>query len=479
MSSLAHKARYSNGQWLSIAIISGMLLLAGFSGLLIPFLPWWLVLGVVIVPTLFVAAARWPYFGLLVTLALVFEVVPAAFQPKVPIGGGQLKLYDLMIIYLTGVVALRALAARVSMWEQLGRYTLPLAYLFFCIGLSLFFVRYYAPNKMMLAEGRNFVGWLLVPLVLLGVDSAERYKYFVRGLIWFALLISAYVCIESVAGIHIMTEGRVEVLDKHGNSDITRSIAGGATYLITFALYYFVAAIWDRRLSTWTSALAILLLISALAVTFGRGVWIASAAGLIVSAKLQRGTKGVLKTALLAGLMISVMLCAAAVAKPRMAEALVERALGIRNEVESGGSFAWRKVENQEALRNIRDLPFTGVGIGGDYKQTISSRESFKNETTYIHNAYLFFPLKMGWHAFFIPLLWMWAFAKTARRAFATPGTNRGFLAAVCGAFVVPVITSFTQPEWVALQSVAAVTMLLVLPELHRRFSNDSGDVVA
>jgi hypothetical protein len=456
--------------WLPVFIIAGMFGVALFCGLLIPLLPWWFLLMFFAVPVAFVVAASYPYLGLLVALALIFEVIPEAVVPRLPIGGGNFKLYDLMILFLCGIVVLRALANRISVRAALGSYWWPLIYLFACVGVSLIYVRYFAPNKFMLSDARNVIGWLLVPLILLGVDTPQRYRYFVRGVLLIGLVIAIYVCIESITGKHIMTSARVEVLDNGANSDITRSIAGGGTYIMIFAMYYFLMRLRNRELPVLLTSGAILLLIAGLAVTFGRGVWLATAVGLLFSAALHKGAKGVFSTALIAVVAVSVCLSVAMLVKPRLGEAVMERALGIRAEVESGGSFGWRALENRAAWNKIQDYPLTGVGLGGDYKQTTSSQGSFANETSYIHNAYMYFPLKMGIHAALIPFLLMLAFARSAISAFRESGSDRGLLAITCGAFLVPVITSYTQPEWASAQGITAFSIFMSMIVLHARF---------
>jgi O-antigen ligase len=129
-------------------------------------------------------------------------------------------------------------------------------------------------------------------------------------------------------------------------------------------------------------------------------------------------------------------------------------------------------MENQAAMDRIERNPVFGVGLGGQYKQTASSEGHFGIEGTYIHNGYLFFPLKMGLVATFIPLAFMIAFALTLRQGVqrhrADP--DNGLVAALAGAFAVPCVASYTQPEWADPRGIAAFAIFTGLALLFRRF---------
>jgi hypothetical protein len=453
--------------------ISAFVMLAVLLGLIVAVFPWWFAIGVVLIPFVFFASVSMPHVGLVFTLFLIFEVVPSAFQPGVPFGGGQLKLYDILIMYLSGVVLLRAMAQKLAVRPLIGSYWWPLVFLFCCVGVSLFYVQFVAHNRLVLGEARNFIGWLIVPLIVLGIDTQSRYRIFVREILFIATVIAVFVTIQSLFDLRIMTGARVEALDANQNSDVTRSIAGGGTYLMIFALYFAINRIADGKYSTLWAVPFALLMGAGLAVSFGRGVWIATGIGLLASALLHRGAKSAFVTAVLGAVSIGIVLAGLAAIKPRIAEAVVSRAAGVSEEVGSGGSFNWRKTENAEALKNIAAKPLFGVGIGGEYKHVSSSVASFEIETRYIHNGYLYFPLKMGWMAAFVPILLIVGFVSGLKKCLARPGNqDRGFLAATGASFLVPVITCFTQPEWSTMQSIAALAVLMAMTLLYLRFGS-------
>lgn len=456
--------------WLAVAFV------AAFLGLVAAVMPWFIAVGLVIVPLVLVVAAAFPAAGSVFALAMIFEVLPSAFQPRLPFGGSILQLSDLLIIYLLGVSAIRLIAQPRPIWRDLGPLRIPFAYLGISVAIGLVYAKLGAGNTAWLSEGRSFIAWALLPILLLAVESPKATRMFRLAVVAIGFIVCIYVVVQSLFDVRIMTAARVESLDNRSNSDVIRSIAGGGVYLIIFCLFLTLNRWFEGKLPSWIAAPASVLLLLGLGVQFGRGVWVATAVGLLLSAAVHRGTKGVLQTIIIGGLSLAALMAALTVVKPRLAEALVERATGISAEVESGGSFAWRKIENQDALAMIERHPIMGVGIGGEYKQ-IKVVATFATETTYIHNGYLYFPLKLGLWASFIPLAFILGFFATLRRAKRAhqADLDRGFIAALGGTFAVPVITSITQPEWVNPQSVTALVCLMVLALQYLRSGSGVG----
>jgi hypothetical protein len=413
-----------------------------------------------------------PMTGLVVTLMLIFEVVPSAFQPRLPVGGGRLQAYDLLLMLLALVLMVQGWIAGRRPLQSMGPVRWPLYYLAACVFVSLVYVRYFAPNTLSLGEARVVIAWLIVPIMVLAVSTPSAYRWMLRWVLAMGVVIALYVSIQSLFEVRIMTGARVELLDKDLNNDVVRSIAGGGVYLIIFSLFLLINRVLERKFGWWWAVPLSLLLVFGIAVQFGRGVWLSAVAGLLVSAALFRGVSGVLKVLAAGALAVGLMLSVASVFKPRLAEAVIERAIGIRSEIQTGGSFNWRRMENQAALDRIERNPIFGVGLGGQYKQTASSEGHFGIEGTYIHNGYLFFPLKMGLVAAFIPFTFMFAFGLVLRQGVQRhhEDPDRGLVAALAGAFTVPCVASVTQPEWSDPRGIAAFAIFIGLALLFRRF---------
>lgn len=446
---------------------------AALLGWMASVLPWYALVGVMTLPIVTWLAVSFPHFGILVTLGLQYQVLPHAYQPVLPVGGGSFNISDLMTMFMAAAVGLRMLMKRQPIFASIGPMVWPLLYLFSCIAISAVYVVFYNPNPALLSEARSNVMWLMLPLLAVSLDTPQRLETFLRGLMVIACIAALYVVIQALTGITIMTGARVESLDSESNTDVIRSIAGPSTYIMIMTLYLLINRSCERP-ARWLWATPMIgLLLMGLAVQYGRGIWIATTIGLMLSSYIHRGLRGVGLT-LGAGLIVVIgFISAVGLFQPRVAEAVIERATGVMDEVQTGGSFGWRKLENAYALDKIQRYPWTGVGIGGEYKDRIVTLIKNSSETSYIHNNYLYYPVKMGLHAALIPFFFAGVFAWLMWRTVHSPErrVEIGLVAAVSGAFLVPMITSYTQPEWIDTSGIATLSTLMGLATVCWRFN--------
>jgi hypothetical protein len=434
-------------------------------------LPWFVTAAAVASFAAIIVSLYWPWVSVVVALAMIFEVIPRAVVPQLPVVGGQLSGYDLLLLLLVVIWIGRALtgfdAGSKRNDEQtgaLGAFRWPLLYLASAMLLSALYAKFFARNAAYLSEGRAAIVWLALPLTLAFLEGRSGLTRLRWVSLLFALVIAGYVSLQSLLDVRIMTTARIEQLDE-SKSDVIRSIAGGGVYLIAFAWFYFIALLFEKTKRKGLHVPAIGLLTLGLAVQFGRGVWIATAIGLLVSAYIHRGMLGTVLTSVIGVGVAMTLFVLLSIAQPPLADALAERAMGIGEQLKSGGTLQWRRVENDEAMKRIAERPLTGVGLGGEYKKVRSSAGTFEIETTYIHNGYLYFPLKFGLFGGFIPFAFITAFFWVALKCHRSVATieDRCLLAALCGAFSVPVIASVSQPEWVSPQGIAAFAIFMAM----------------
>lgn len=443
----------------------GALALAVVLGGMVSFLPLSLTIGLLGAVLVVVAGANWPLQAMLVAVALMFEVIPAEYVPAL----GPFKAHELVLIYLSAVVVVQTLVRGGALFTPLGPFGWPLLFLLGCVVASSIYVTVFAPNPFLLASYRIFVALFVIVIIALGARSEDAIRTLTRGALGIALLMTAIVILQSMLNIRIMTNARVEGVPDA--EDVTRSIAGGCTYVMIFGVLLMVNRLLSRGKDVLLPIAGIIFFSTGLAMTFGRGVWVATGVGLLVSAGMMRGFRGVALAMVWGTVLVAVMLAGVFVIRPNVAEAVVMRAMSTGSEIETGGSFGWRKLENEYALKAIAARPLTGVGLGGEYKQTASSHGHFAVETFYIHNAYLAYPLRMGIHAALFPFLMMGAFFLVTWRALAVTDVRmRALSAALGGAFVVPCITSYTQPEWMNGYGLTAFSLLIGIQLLIVRF---------
>jgi O-antigen ligase len=194
--------------------------------------------------------------------------------------------------------------------------------------------------------------------------------------------------------------GRVESLQNTISTydDVTRSIVPGTT-LVSFVFFLALARLLSgdakvKRIWWW---LVLTLTAGGILVNFGRTLWVATIALAIVI--LFRAGNGVRAFRVLA---VCSMLAVVAsvfvyVTKPIVFESIVDRVVSSREEGRPSSSWSWRKFENQFAVSSIQSRPLLGVGMGGDYKPFQPGLGKFDDlQSSYIHNSYLFLPLKLG-----------------------------------------------------------------------------------
>lgn len=450
----------------TVALVSA----AALYGIAIALLPWQLAIGLFLAPLVILLALTEPEIGWLLVAAMVLEVVPDRLQPVIELSGGGIKTYDLLMAALAASLTIRMLWRAPTHIAWPGLMSVPLLYLLAAVGVSVLYVLVFRPNPNWLSETRVQLLWLLLPMGIIGIDTPKRHRRLLIGILGCGLVIALYMILQAFLDLRIMTDARIEALDIYGNADITRSIAGGGVYLIVLALILCIQALMHRRIGWVAGSTALLILSLGLAVQYGRGIWLATAAGLLLSAFLYRGLAAAVSTALVAGLAVTLLLAGVSIERPRVAEALIERASGIFEEVDNGASLRWRFVENRDALHQIAQHPLLGVGIGADYKAM--NTHSFATETRYLHNGYLYFPLKLGLWAAAIPAAFIAVFAWLMRRVLrrAPPGsTERLYAASLAGTALVPVLTCFTQPEWADPKGLMAIVILFTLLLLLRR----------
>jgi hypothetical protein len=443
---------------------TGFIAAAALYGVAIAVLPWPVAIGFFVAPLVLVIALARPEIGWLLIVAMVVEVIPSGLQPTLTLGSGGIKAYDFVLGILAVSQLLRYFLRRPTSLAWPGVMSLPLLYLLAGVSVSVCYVLIVRPNANWLSEARVQLLWLLLPLAVIGIDTPERHRRLIIGIVGFGLVIAGYMIMQAFLGLHIMTDARIEALDIYSNADVTRSIAGGGIYLLVFALILSINGLIHRRVGWPAGLTAVVTLTLGLAVQYGRGIWLAAAAGLLLSAFLYRGLVAAVSTGLVAALAVALLLIGLSIERPRVAEALIERATGILEEVDSGASLRWRFVENRDALFQIEQHPLLGVGIGGEYKA--ANTHSFPNETRYLHNGYLYFPLKLGLWAGAIPATFVGVFVLLMRRILrrAQPSSmERLYAASLAGAGVVPVLTCFTQPEWTDPRGVTALAALFSL----------------
>ena len=467
---LRHRASGRNYATLLILVVG--LMLAVLGGLAAAILPWWLILALVIMPVLLILGISFPEISMVAMFIMICGLVPESLAPQISIGLGVIKAHEIAILLLAALAFMRALGG--APFKTYGPWFWPVL-LFFLLTVTAIVVGKLngATIKDALSEGRASVAWLTLFMVVSLLRTEAQLKRFVGGIVFVGVLVALALIAQFATGKSFIQNARVETLVtvNQANPDIVRSLSGGGIYFVVFSGLLLLGRLMTRSISTWIALPLLALLIAGLVVTFGRGVWIASAlAALLMSYRLARlkGVLGLVATGVASGV---VGLALLASFKPAVIEVAMDRVLSTTQEtLGHNTSLGWRAEEARFALKRLADSPVVGIGMGVAYKPItrmngVTITESDEVLTRYIHNAYLGLWLKFGVLGLLAAAWFSWG---TVRRGIQVLNQMvdpryKALAAASVAAFLVPLIVSVTQPEWL---TQTGITFFALMPAL-------------
>lgn len=475
------RKRSTGGQ---ILLVGGTVFACLFCGLLSAVLPWWLILIMLALPLLVLLGHLWPFLGLLGMVVLTSGMVPSGALPQVPLGPGKVLGMDIALCLMLGLGVLKcgnqglgALRAAAPVLKPIGLLLLSIP---LCSAVAYLF--HGTMLREVLNEARMQIYWLLALLPLVFVREPRDLNRIMWGLVWIGLVLSALVVAQFFTGAHLLENARVEDLRTLNNSysDVTRSTAGGAIYLMVLPLLFLSARMLTRTLSPLWALPLMAALAAGIIVSFGRGIWISTAAALMYIAWHLGGARALNK--LLVTMVIGVALAVAGLAavKPHMIDAAVERFTSTFEEGSSHSSLGDRFIENSYAIKKIIANPVLGIGYGTAYKPRLDLFADW-SQIRYIHNSYLGLWLKLGLLGPIAAVLLMVAVIRRARLTLKRPQLDpraRSLGVACLAGFVVPLVTSVTQPEWLTVTGIAyfaVVAGLIAAVEYQTRSAPDGG----
>lgn len=458
---------------LLITAFSIAALLAGGASAL---LPWFLTLAIAFIPIFALFAGAFPHHAIAVAIFLAFGAVPSFMLPQIPFAGGTIRASELFLALITGISAFKVLANPERVKQLQSPFTPGLLLILGLTTLSLTLAATALGNqpKYYLYELRSLLFWLVLPLILLSIDTREKAKTFAIVLAAMGFVLAAGVIIQFVTGMKILEASRVEKLVTTGSiySDVTRSTAGGGIYFILF-LINVTFVLWIKRVMKWYFATPIIAF-GAMAViaTFGRGVWAAEACAILLILFLADRGERVKTLAAIASIAL-VGMTVMYITAPHVANATFDRLTSVGNEIEDGDSYQWRKDENRYAQQAILSNPIVGVGLGGEY-QPFRNRNMGEDHTRAIHSSYYGLMLKLGVAGLIIPALMgaiglaTWRRIEKSQAPVWLKATSLATMATVFTAY----ITSFTQPEWMHHTGVAFFATSFALLAVSDRLRN-------
>ena len=441
-------------------------------GMMVAVLPYWFVIAVAVVPIFFLLIAWRLEYGVVAVLALVSGIVHEAFLPSLSF----LRAGDLAFFAVGAITIASARQLSTGFHRSELKLWLPLAVFLLLVPVSVvhaYFFQGVSP-KDVLGEGRHLMFLLLCPLVVAVLDTKDRIRRFILGLLALGVLFSLGQIAQGVFHVRVFGDaGRLVVaqtLDVK-SYDATISNTGGLNIII-FAL--FAAAAWFvlKAIKTFKFLSLAALCAVGILLTFGRTTWGATLLGVFVVVALlgPRKSGPMLAWSLLGSLLALTMLLAV---KPAMLDALVVRATSVGKEIEYGASAAWRYYEAAQVMPQITAHPVLGLGLGAAYRGPARS-DALPEQVRYIHNGYLYIASKLGLPALSLlvwclamVLLWSWRGARTEQDL-----EFRGIHAAVCAGVLSVMLASITEPHLMRDSSIAYLGVLAGLTVVLRRHAS-------
>lgn len=437
-----------------------------FTGLVAVFLPWWLVIAVCILPLFLVLAMVFPQVASVLVIAAIAGVVPEFLLPQISVGPGKILPQDLFLAALLGLAVLQSLGAKqigpIRKGGVLGYLMIAMvacAALGVLVGAGL----YGAAIKDAIAEFRDKIYWLVFFLPVAFVRNNRDLRLVAAALVCLGLWIAVAVLIQFQFGITLLANARVEDLATGSvkYSDVTRSTAGGGIYWVIFALLLSVGRVLNRSGSIIFALFVVIICAGGILVSFGRGIWISAFIALLLLARSVGGNRAMIAAILFSIVATVVAIVPLTLLKPAFFDAIVERVISTKDEGGQKSSLGWRLEENSFAFKQIVRNPLTGTGLAIAYKPKLDQLASI-DQVRYIHNSYLGLWMKMGLASLVIAGLFVWKTLGTASQSIKRyrSAPNLELVAAAGAAFVVPLITGVTQPEWLVATGISFFAMM-------------------
>lgn len=408
----------------------------------------------------------------LTLLLFVAAIVPYSVQNSLG-GGSGLVLADVLL--LTGlaravlVLLQHPLDRRQALTVFVTAAFVLTAVLNFVYALNLGHVRSEAGFDL-----RNVMGVaaVLIALPILS-DSAARLRLF-KGMVLVGLLLGLWGIAQWLVDIPFGEAGDVGVREGVAFTTGGRGQIQGGAFAFPLAIVLSFAALISRDVSSWRERaplLAVLLLNSvSLMLTFERAFWIGTAMGLLV-VMARAGSSQRVRVMLWTPVAVLLLLAVFATVAPGQITAAGERLLSVR-EYESDISVAYRVVESQKVVGEIRERPFLGSGVGASIWWGLPAAGIAPQRYTYTHNGYLWLVWKLGVIPTFLMAL-LFALALLRREGARAHGRSEMVMKGAQAGLFVLLILAVTSPVFST--STTPVTGLLLALSVMPRTIDRTG----
>ncbi|MCP4536929.1 MAG: O-antigen ligase family protein [Chloroflexi bacterium] len=356
-----------------------------------------------------------PEFVILLTLVASSSIFALNQIPTINVGFAFSSI-ELCLIFLLGLVVIQALGNKENPFVTTPL-NLPIALFFGASFISLLnaVLSLGADIDQLEYQWRILFNYLAFFTVTNLIRTRDQLMTLVVGMFVIATVVGILMIAQQAVGTSVtILPGRVETAGV-GDTDfsgVTRILPPGQSMIQVMFMPAFILFVFHNHLGRARGLVfgAVLALSAALAFTFNRSTWAGMAASIAVvfwfSNKNQR--KNLF-------LFLCIIMVFGAIAIPLLGMyfpqlndifgALYIRAMSLftGDEVKYSSSWQWRVMENEYALKVIKQHPLLGIGPGNNYRPRV--RLGGDSNTGYMHNAYFFILMDLGLVGF-IPFVW-------------------------------------------------------------------------
>lgn len=370
-------------------------------------------LGLVLVVAL---TFRAPVAHLTILLALT-AVVPYPIQNALSVGGGTgapgLLLADLLL--MTGLLRAALALARRPLERRRGiAVGLCLVFLAAVVGQAVHGWLAGSDVSQVGYEMRSLLGWgvLLVAMPIVS-DAASRRRLF-TALIGVGLLVGIWGIAQWVLQLPYGVLGEAGVRAGVALTSSGRGQVQGGLFAFPIALLLAFAALLSGQISSLAARMLLGTVVAlnavSLLLTYERTFWVGTLVGGGLVA-LKAGRLGRLKAVVATAGVVVVSLPILATIAPGALVTARERLLSL-GQYGSDTSVSYRVVETRTVMKEIRDRPLIGSGLGATIYWGRPSRGVSASETAFLHNAVVWLWWKLGAPVAMLLLIFVaWALA--------------------------------------------------------------------
>lgn len=356
-----------------------------------------------------------PELGILAFIILAIKIVPIWMLPDIRFAGGGIDIVDLGI-FAVFLVLFSHLILKKDFSRLFHPVSLPILIYFAlaCFSATLALLKG-VPSLRVFGELRTVFYFLIFFPVVYFVDADKKFSFLFMSLLIISILISFGAVANYFVDFPFLNffgfgseDLRTAGVEAVG---VTRPSIPGTLLVFILFLSCVSFLVFTRQRKTF-SLLGSLLFGIPIFLRFSRNLWVSGFFAVVfvvlVYCWINRHSIGSIKFWLfLSGLSFLVtfyiFLLENVTLQSQFLHAIRSRTASIFSSLErQDDTLHGRLLENQLALRKIRENPLEGIGLGNSYyapQEVWGVRQSAFEEdgaTRYIHNGWLYIPLKMG-----------------------------------------------------------------------------------